>query len=310
MSELITTEEQTLVFQKLSEKVKAVMANDMASIENSLVVANAVSYFRSALTPEIMAPIMALQGSKLGFRTDKDKVRDQSGNYVKGPGYSLDIVKDCFIEMSVIGLLPIGNHWNIIGNNSYPTKEGATYLLKKENLRYTITYPEYSQSPDKKTATVKAKINWTLNGVDEEQIIDFPVKSDAYTTFDALIGKCERKAKMWLYNKVSGLNITDGDIDDIPHEVVKSKINTEAIVKDKERERVVKHISASKNLPDLKRCSHKVSLHDADLASDYCEKFIELSASVEELAECEKLIPAENADLLIKYDDKKRELSK
>ena len=54
--------------------------------------------------------------------------------------------------------------------------------------------PRPLESTQKKTANVKANIKWELNGEKREENIDFPVKSDAYTTFDSLIGKADRKA--------------------------------------------------------------------------------------------------------------------
>ena len=151
-TELSTTQKQEVAFKQMSEKVKLVLASNVNSIENSLVVANAIGFLRENLTPEIMNPIMALQGSKLGFKTDRDLVKNSNtGKYEKGPGYPLEVVKDCFIEMSLIGLLPTGNMWNVIAGNPYITKEGGTYLLKNlvPGLKYAIMFPEVNQSADK-----------------------------------------------------------------------------------------------------------------------------------------------------------------
>src|ERR1700761_9535467 len=56
--------------------------------EKSFLLASAMSQLRSLLTPEIMRPIMSLQGSALGFKTDKDA----------NNGYEVGIVQDCIIE--------------------------------------------------------------------------------------------------------------------------------------------------------------------------------------------------------------------
>jgi hypothetical protein len=61
---------------------------------------------RAALTPEIMQDIMALQGSSLGFRTDKDK---------EG-GYPVEVVKECMIEAVLKGARVINNETNIIAS--------------------------------------------------------------------------------------------------------------------------------------------------------------------------------------------------
>lgn len=314
MSTELSTQEQNqqLVFKELGTKITAVLSSDINNIENSLVVANAIGYMQQALTPEIMAPIMNLQGSKLGFRTDRDLVKNQqTGKYEKGPGYPLDVVKNCFIEMSLIGLLPTNNMWNIIGGNSYPTREGATYLLKKtKGLKQAISFLEVNQSADKKTASVKSKIKWEFNGESKEEIIEFPIKSDAYTTYDALIGKAERKAKMWLYNQVSGLDLADGDVDEQRPLEINTKPNSDEVSENKEQARVVNHIeNVSKDIATLEKCSSAIKKTDSELIALYVRKHISLSTSFEELNSC-KFVPSaeDDYDLFIEFSDKQKEL--
>lgn len=307
-TEVSTTQKQEVAFKEMSEKVKLVLASNVNSIENSLVVANAIGYLRESLTPEIMAPIMSLQGSKLGFKTDRDLVKNRNtGKYEKGPGYPIEVVKDCFIEMSLIGLLPTGNMWNIIAGNPYITKEGGTYLLKNmvHGLKYSISYPEVHQSDDKLTANVTAVIKWEINGEQREEKVPFPIKSDAYTTFDSLIGKADRKAKVWLYNQVSGLDISDGDIEDIPHVEIKT-INPTQVANDKEEKRVLDHIANSKTITELVGCKKKISPDNETTFIPYVEKYIELSESLEQLNQIEKAIPIENLELILVFDEKKR----
>ncbi|MFK5282891.1 hypothetical protein ACI3PL_25325, partial [Lacticaseibacillus paracasei] len=72
---------------------------------------------------------MALQGNRLGFKTDKDK----SG------GYPESVVKNCLIEAVLLGIQPTGNQFNIIAGNMYPTKEGCGYLLNNfKGLSYNL----------------------------------------------------------------------------------------------------------------------------------------------------------------------------
>jgi len=279
-TEIAIAQKQELVFKEMSTQIQLVLAADINSIQTSLVVANSIAFLRDRLTPEIMAPIMALQGSKLGFKTDKDLVRNQNTNkYEKGPGYPLEIVRDCFIEMSLIGLLPTSNMWNIIGGNSYPTKEGATYLLKSQSgLEHAISFVDVKQSEDKMTANVKSVIKWEFKGKSHKEEINFPVKSDKYTTFDALIGKADRKAKMWLYNKVSGRNVTDGEVEEANYIDVKISTDPLKISQEKERARVIEHIERSKTIAELERCKMKVSVEDNELYLLYDEKKQELTA--------------------------------
>jgi hypothetical protein len=264
----------------INNQVAIVLADKSVGIEKAFVIASAMEILDAHLTPEIMKPIMRLQGSKLGFKTDKDFVKIEGTNrYEKGPGYPLDVVKNCFLEMSLIGLQPVFNQWNIIGSNSYVTKEGADTLLKNmtELQEFLIVHEEVNQSPDKRTASVKSKIKWVIDGEEHTQIIVFPVKSDSYTTFDSLVGKADRKAKIWLFNKLKGISISDGDAEDAKIlDVTPPKPNSKTVDDEKTRKRILNHIANSTDLETLEKCYEAIG---------------------------------EDTDLLIVYDDKKRLLS-
>jgi hypothetical protein len=265
---------------QIDEQVAIVLADKSVGIAKAIVMARAMQIIDECLTPEIMEPIMRLQGSKLGFKTDRDLIRNENNQYVKGPGYPLDVVKNCFTEMSLIGLQPVFNQWNIIGGNSYVTKEGADTLLK--NIPYLqnflIIHDEVIQSQDKRTASVKSTIKWVVDGEEHTQEVSHPVKSDAYTTFDSLTGKADRKTKIWLFNKIKGTSISDGDAEDAKvMDVTPPKPKSEVIDEGKTRKRILNHIANSTDVETLEKCYEAIG---------------------------------EDADLLIIYDDKKRELLK
>jgi hypothetical protein len=264
-------------YKELSLIVEGVLTSGVQTIENSLKIASALSLMREKLTPELMKPIMDLQGSRLGFKTDLDFVKRQiNGKWerVKGDGYPMETVRECFLEMALIGLLPMDNQWNIIGGNAYPAQNGAIYLLKTrcpEMKEYNVSFPEVNQSDNKTTANVVAKIEWTLiNGQNKKEVVNFPVKSDAYTTFDALIGKAQRKAYMWLYNKIKGTNISDGDVVDVPHQEVKTTV-AEAN-EEKRVLRIKNHIEKSKSVEELQKCFNAITETDVDLKELYNQK--------------------------------------
>src|SRR5690606_34273734 len=101
----------------------------LQGFERAYLVATAIGQLKELLTPEYMAPIMQLQGNKLGFLSNKDKTG----------GYPEPIVKNALIEATLMGLEPYGNQWNLIAGNMYPTKEGIGSILNKWNgLDYTI----------------------------------------------------------------------------------------------------------------------------------------------------------------------------
>ena len=216
---IVDNQKYSLVSKDIDTQVSAVLSSSVQGFEKAFIMSTAIGTIRERLTPEFMQPIMALQGSRLGFLTDKDI---DAATKQKGPGYPESVVKDCLIDAVLLGLEATGNQFNIIGGNMYPTREGFGALLDKmPNLKKNFTYTEVRQTQGAKSANVVVKIDWQFTGEEpKKQIIDFPIKNGAYTSQDALIGKAERKAKRWLYNTIKGTDISDGDVNDIPHVVV------------------------------------------------------------------------------------------
>lgn len=203
-----------LTTQKLDNSVLAVIGNSaLQGFEKAHTVSNAIVELKNLLTPEYMKPIMALQGNKLGFKSDKDKTG----------GYSVDIVKNCLIEAVLMGVQPTGNHFNIISGQTYLTKEGCGYLLNNfKGLKYNIVCGLPQINPDKSGASVEVNISWTLNGQSYEKTVPIPIKTDSYTSVDAVIGKATRKGRAWLLSTISGVEITDGETTDAEVRVMSS----------------------------------------------------------------------------------------
>lgn len=270
MSDKLTniTESQSLVSQELNNQILAVLSNKVEGFEKAFIMASALQVLDEKLTPEFMKPIMALQGSNLGFKTDKDK----SG------GYTMLEVKACLKDAVLLGLQPTNNEFNIIAGNMYPTRQGFGSLLKKINgLRYSISYSNPIFTQDKSSANCTVTIKWELNGESHVQEQEFAIKSNAYATADAILGKAERKARRWLYNTVQGTDIPDGDVTDIPHTIVSSeKPKANEISLEKERQRVINHINSSKNVETLERCLPAISDDDFDLIVMFEDKKREL----------------------------------
>jgi hypothetical protein len=203
---------------KLNESITfALEANKMQGFEKAYKLADATQQLKNLLTPEYLKPIMELQGNKLGFKTDKD---GQSG-------YQPDTVKNCIIEAVLTGVQVVGNQFNIIAGNCYITKEGFGHLLKNvPGLTYEIIPQLPRVNQEQTSAAIKMQINWSFNkGQQETREIEFPIRMNKFMGIDAVIGKATRKARAWLYNNISGLEIADGDIQDVPSTVVDSKLN-------------------------------------------------------------------------------------
>jgi hypothetical protein len=92
------------------EEIKAI-----PQMKRAIALATGMKAIRAALTTEVVKELfMPLQGSALGFRTDKDK----------DGGYDIATVTDCLIEALIRGFSPVGNEFNIIARRAYFTKEG------------------------------------------------------------------------------------------------------------------------------------------------------------------------------------------
>lgn len=203
----------------LDVTVLAVMGeNALTGFQRAYMIASATEQLREMLTPEYMNPIMKLQGSRLGFLTDKDKNADGT----KGGGYPMEIVRECLIAAVLQGLQPSGNQFNIIAGNMYITKEGYHYLLSKiEGLKYSIPFelPRIKEG----SAAVVALIKWSFNGgVENTEKMDLPIKVNKFMGADAVIGKATRKARHWLYSTITGQDTGDGDVQDTEATVISS----------------------------------------------------------------------------------------
>lgn len=264
-----------LVAKQLNESVTSVLSQrQVLGFEKAYLFAQATSQLKQLLTPEYMKPIMELQGNRLGFKTDKDD---------KG-GYPEATVKNCLIEAVLTGVQPYGNQFNIIAGNMYITKEGFGYMLANYvGLSYEIIPSLPRINNDKTSAAIVMKIKWNIdNSGWHERELDIPVKMNAYMGTDAVIGKATRKARAWLYNNITGSEISDGDASDndapktIPITAKREPIGAIDATNDaKEKERILTHITNSKTLDELMQVESVISVHN--LQNEYASKIQELS---------------------------------
>lgn len=238
-SNQITMETNQITKKIDNEILNVIGSNSMLGFEKAHIVANAIGQLKELLTVDYMKPIMALQGNKLGFRTDKDKTG----------GYGMDVVKNCLIEAVLIGLQPTGNQFNIIAGNMYPTKEGCGYLLAKfHGLKYDLVCSLPRINAEKTGGAVDVTIKWTLNGETNEKVIPIAIKIDSYTSVDAIIGKATRKGRAWLLSTITGVEVTDGEVEDTNAKVMQSTIKTQA---EKEKERLTQMLNDCKTVADV-----------------------------------------------------------
>ncbi len=189
--------------------INGVACRDMsASFAKVFSVGQVIYDLSQALTEKVMESIMYLQGSPLGFRTDKDN----------NGGYNIDVVRDALISATMTGLMPVGNQFNIIGGRMYVTKEGFTYLLAQmQDLRYSISPSVPEQH--RENSIVSTLVKWTYRGEDGEHTLTIPVRVNKGMGDDAILGKADRKAKCWLFNHLTSMGISDADVqEDAPYQ--------------------------------------------------------------------------------------------
>jgi hypothetical protein len=192
--------------------------------------ANFIQQMKAALTDEVMGAIMSLQGSALGFKTDKDS-RESSGVLKQGSGYPVEVVRECVIEAAAMGLGVTGNQFNIISNNMYVAKNGANTMLKNLGIKHFETpgIPEFHSEKDityndkfsggtktRKQLIFKQTVNvsWVDAEGEHSEDVSFLINVNNAMGPDAVSGKAIRKARMWLVTKVTGMEVADADVDD------------------------------------------------------------------------------------------------
>ena len=178
--------------------------SDENTFMRAFALAKGIQQMRATLNNDAMQPIMSLQGSHLGFRTDRDE---------KG-GYNIETVRECFIAATLNGLTPVGNMFNIIAGKFYPTKEGFTYLL---NNMPGLAYQIDNSVPVMKNggAIVTVEIKWSINNNGtQRQIKEIPIRVNNGMGADAILGKADRKAKKWLFEHITKKPMPDGSVDD------------------------------------------------------------------------------------------------
>lgn len=174
--------------------------------------ANAIGQLNALLTPEVMRPIMALQGTPLGFLTDTK--------------YDVDTVRSALIEAVLNGVQPVGNEWNIISGRCYITKAGMKRKLRDiPGLSFSVTcgFPKMSENG----AALIVGIDWTIDGKSEHKDLPIPVRVNRGMGADAIAGKATRKAYAWLYEHLTGQNVNEGESGE-------EKPITATVVEDKE----------------------------------------------------------------------------
>jgi len=187
----------------------AVLTDGKGGFTAAVAMAEAIGQLKAMLTPEIMQPIMALQGTTLGFKTDKDK---------EG-GYPVDVVRDVMITATLRGFKMVLNHTNIIGGNFYAAKDGLEDWILRSSKRGELTDFRDAYSVPKYISDQEAHVNvsasWIFKGK-PDSIKDVPlaVRVNKGQGADAILGKAKRKLLARVISRVTGTVVAEGDAGD------------------------------------------------------------------------------------------------
>ena len=185
--------------------------------ERAFLLAEAMIKLRELLTPQMMTPIMGLMNNRLGFLTDKNPSRPNRDGSKPAP-YSIEVVRDCAIEAMMQGVRLVDNEFNIISGGSYITRNGFTRKLRDyedlTDLKIVLGVPRYNS--EKTGVVVTCKATWKLKGQAGDLEADIPIRTDSGSTVDNLLGKADRKFKARIYAQLTGSELGEGEVEDLP----------------------------------------------------------------------------------------------
>lgn len=182
------------------------------SFEAELQLAHAMGQMRAMLTPDVMEPVMALMNTDLGFRTDKDPKQIDPKTDKPFIPYSVEVVREVFIEAKLRGFHTAGNEFNIIAGRFYGAKNGFRRKVTRfPGLSLFKDVYDVPRTVGDKGAIVKARASWTLGNVEGSIEIEIPVKVNSFMGADAILGKAERKLLKRVHDRITGQNTPEGE---------------------------------------------------------------------------------------------------
>src|SRR5579871_1767237 len=151
------------VAKQIDELTKGALTqfDDAGDFASELAVATTVQDMRLLLTDEVMAPVMALMNTDIGFRTDRDPKQTNKQTGQPNIPYAVNIVRDAFIESRLRGFHLVGNEFNIIAGRFYACKNGFERKVKeltKGTCEISIDVPQMQPG----SARVKCRATWSM----------------------------------------------------------------------------------------------------------------------------------------------------
>lgn len=212
--------------QKVVEACDVIKLSEMTAIKQAVTLAKGLQALRNVFTPQLVNTVfMPLQGTTLGFLTDKDNEQ----------GYNDITVRACWIQGCLWGLHPINNEMNIIAAKPYAAKNGLERKVREATRGLIIRpgVPIVAQGLDK-TALVPMRAEWMIGDKRQTLVKDlgsidgkpfderYAIRVNNGMGPDAIIGKAFRKVyRDILAMIVNGvIKYEDGDVTDTTGEVM------------------------------------------------------------------------------------------
>ena len=212
--EMITTEQKLAMIDQVVEQSNLAVLEQMPSFTRGLALGRAMKQLRELVDDSVMADVMQLAGSPLGFRTDKDEKN----------GYPKEVIKDAVIHCLLRGGSVVGNEFNIIAGKCYLTKE--YYERKCRELVHDLRVIEHVPSMSSGGALVGMEATWVFEGrrdsircvKTDEGDSRIAVRVNAGMGVDAILGKAYRKLYARIYRRVTGSSWLEADAAEEPEE--------------------------------------------------------------------------------------------
>lgn len=172
------------------------------NFEAALTMATGIEAIERLLTDEAMRPIMRLQNTAIGFRTDRDPAQGKNA-------YGVEVVRRCLIEAVLRGVRPVGNEFNIISDSCYLTKNGLARLVGEwPGLSDLVLTPSVPRLAGSSGALVDFAATWRIDGEPVSMIrkgdTAIAVRVNKGMGTDAIIGKATRKTLAAIYGRLTG----------------------------------------------------------------------------------------------------------
>lgn len=169
--------------------------------------------------PEVGKVVKAMQGSPLGFKTDKDK----SG------GYSLTELSKIVPAAFFYGASLTGNEFNIISDRFYPTVELFTKLVMNvPGLKIGIETCNIVSVNGSETL-VNGKIEYVMNNIPDVFEHAYSVKNSSMF-MDGLTSKWRRRAYRDLLKLVAQIDVPEGTDGVMVHAETPDQSSTKALL--------------------------------------------------------------------------------